>query len=202
MSSLEPSVHSEYHQTVRLRSIFTIPNVITLVRIALLPYFVLLMADGRVVAGSWFFGLLAFTDWIDGYIARRFNQVSEFGKVLDPIADRLIFFVGISTVMYFEYFPVWLGIVILVREVAIAVLMVGATALGMERFPVTKMGKQAAFGLMCAVPWITIGTAGGWWSPFTIIGWIAVVPGLFFSYVSFARYLPVVRANMSSGRSA
>jgi cardiolipin synthase len=202
MSSLEPSVHSEYHQTVRLRSIFTIPNVITLVRIALLPYFVLLMADGRVVAGSWFFGLLAFTDWIDGYIARRFNQVSEFGKVLDPIADRLIFFVGIGTVMYFEYFPVWLGIVILVREVAIAVLMVGATAMGMERFPVTKMGKQAAFGLMCAVPWITIGTAGGWWMPFTYIGWMAAVPGLFFSYVSFARYLPVVRANMSSGRSA
>jgi cardiolipin synthase len=187
---------------VRLRSVFTIPNVITLIRIALLPYFVLLMADGRVVAGSWFFGLLAFTDWIDGYVARRFNQVSEFGKVLDPIADRLIFFVGISTVMYFDFFPVWLGIVILVREVAIAVLMVGATALGMERFPVTKMGKQAAFGLMCAVPWITIGTAGGWWAPFTVIGWMAVVPGVLFSYVSFVRYLPVVRANMSSGRSA
>jgi cardiolipin synthase len=185
---------------VPLRSVFTAPNVITLVRIAALPYFVLLMADGRVVAGSWFFGLLAFTDWIDGYIARRFNQVSEFGKVLDPVADRLIFFVGIGTVMYFNFFPAWLGIVILVREVAIAVLMVGATALGMERFPVTKMGKQAAFGLMCAVPWITIGTAGGWWTPFAYAGWIVAVPGVLFSYVSFVRYLPVVRANMSSGR--
>ena len=193
-------MHSDYHQKVRLRSVLTIPNGITLVRIALLPYFFFLMADGRVVAGSWFFGLLAFTDWIDGYIARRFNQVSEFGKVLDPIADRLIFFVGIGTVMYFSYFPGWLGVVILVREVAIAVLMVGATALGMERFPVTKMGKQAAFGLMCAVPWITIGTAGGWWTPFTFIGWMAAVPGVVFSYVSFAQYLPVVRANMSSGR--
>ena len=104
--------------------------------------------------------------------------------------------------MYYDYFPAWLGTVILAREIAIAVLMVGATALGMERFPVTKMGKQAAFGLMCAVPWITIGTAGGWWGPFTIAGWLAAIPGVLFSYVSFVRYLPVVRANMSSRRPA
>jgi cardiolipin synthase len=187
---------------VRLRVVFTIPNIITMVRIALLPVFVSLMADGRVVAGSWFFGLLAFTDWIDGYIARRFNQVSEFGKVLDPVADRLIFFVGIGTVMYFDQFPAWLGIVILVREVSIAVLMVGATALGMERFPVTATGKKAAFGLMCAVPWITLGSAGGWWSPFLYIGWAAVVPAVAYSYISFAQYLPTVRANMASGRRA
>ncbi len=201
MSSREVRGHSEYHRSVPLRSVFTIPNVITLVRIALLPYFVLLMADGRVVAGSWFFGLLAFTDWIDGYIARRFNQVSEFGKVLDPVADRLIFFVGIGTVMYYEYFPAWLGIVILVREIAIAVLMVGATALGMDRFPVTKMGKQAAFALMSAVPWITIGTAGVVDSVY-LAGWVAAIPGVFFSYVSFVRYLPLVKANMSLRRSA
>ena len=125
MSSHEWSEHSDYHHIVRLRSVFTLPNVITMIRIAMLPFFVLLMGDERVVAGSWFFGLLAFTDWIDGFVARRFNQVSEFGKVLDPVADRLIFFVGIGTVMYYDFFPVWLGIVILVREVAIAVLMVG-----------------------------------------------------------------------------
>ena len=171
-----------------------------MVRIALLPVFYSFMADGRVVAGSWFFGLLAFTDWIDGYIARRFNQVSEFGKVLDPVADRLIFFVGIGTVMYFDYFPLLLGIVILIREVSIAVLMVGATALGMDRFPVTAMGKKAAFGLMCAVPWITLGSAGGWWAPFTYIGWTAVVPAIAYSYVSFFQYLPTVRENMASGR--
>lgn len=201
--SFQSSVeHSEYPENVRLRSVFTIPNIITLVRIALLPTFVSLMADGRVVAGSWFFGLLAFTDWIDGFIARRFNQVSEFGKVLDPVADRLIFFVGIGTVMYFHHFPVVLGVVILVREVSIAVLMVGATALGMERFPVTAMGKKAAFGLMCAVPWITLGSAGGWWRPFTYLGWLAAIPAVAFSYVSFVQYLPTVRANMASSRRA
>ena len=200
MPSRCPLRCSGYHLAVRLRSVFTVPNIITMVRIALLPYFVLLMADDRVVAGAWFFGLLAFTDWIDGYIARRFNQVSEFGKVLDPVADRLIFFVGIGTVLYFHHFPIWLGIVILVREVSIAILMVGATIAGMDRFPVTAMGKKAAFGLMCAVPWITLGSAGGWWGVFVYIGWIAAVPAVAYSYISFAQYLPTVRANMASGR--
>ena len=71
----------------------------------MLPTFVGLFADGRVVAGSWFFGLLASTDWIDGYIARRFNQVSELGKVLDPVVDRAVFFVGIGAALHFHYLP-------------------------------------------------------------------------------------------------
>ena len=122
----------------------------------MLPTFVSLFADGRVVAGSWFFGLLAATDFVDGYIARRFNQVSELGKILDPIADRLVFFVGITAAMYYNYLPVWFGVVILVREVSIALLMIGATAMGMERFPVTRLGKWAT--LLCllrclGLPW-------------------------------------------------
>lgn len=182
------------------RSVFTVPNLISLMRLAMLPTYVGLMADNRIVAGSWFFGLLAFTDWIDGYIARRFNQVSELGKIIDPIADRLVFFVGIGAAMYYGHFPNWFGIVILVREVSIAALMVGATALGMERFPVTKLGKWATFALMSAVPWITLGSAGGWWSVFTVLGWAAGIPGAIISYVSFVKYIPTVRAHMASSR--
>lgn len=174
----------------------------TLVRLMMLPTYVSLMADGRVVAGSWYFGVLAATDWIDGYLARRLNQVSELGKVIDPVADRLVFFVGIGTAMYYGFFPSWFGVVILVREVSIAVLMVGATALGMERFPVTRLGKWATFALLCAVPWITLGSAGGLWSVFTLIGWTAGVPGVVVSYISFFKYLPTVKAHMSAGKRA
>jgi phosphatidylglycerophosphate synthase len=70
----------------------------------------------------------------------------------------------------------------------------------MERFPVTAAGKKATFGLLCAVPWITLGTAGGWWRIFSIMGWTAIVPALGYSYLSFFQYLPTVKANMSSGR--
>lgn len=184
---------------MRLKSILTVPNLVTIVRLAMLPTYVSLMADGRVVAGSWFFGLLAATDWIDGYLARRLNQVSEFGKIIDPVADRLVFFVGIGVAMNYGFFPVWCGIVILFREVSIAILMVGATALGMERFPVTTLGKKATFALLCAVPWITLGSAGGGWTFFSVIGWAACIPGIAISYASFFRYLPTVRAHMSFG---
>ena len=104
--------------------------------------------------------------------------------------------------MYYGFFPVWTGALILVREVSIAALMVGATALGMERFPVTATGKKATFGLLCAVPWITLGTAGGWWRIFSVMGWTAIVPALGYSYLSFFQYLPTVRAHMSSGRGS
>lgn len=183
-------------------SLLTIPNAITVVRLGLLPYFVILMSDQRIVAASFFFGALGFTDWIDGYIARRFNQVSEFGKIMDPVADRLVFFVGITTAMYFGYFPVWFGVVILIREVSIALVMVVGTLLGMERFSVTRLGKWATFALLCAVPWITIGSAGGIWVYFEILGWIVGIPGIIVSYLAFFRYLPTVKANMSLKRGA
>ena len=182
---------------MRIRSLLTVPNAITVVRLALLPVYVQLMADNRVVAGSFFFGLLGFTDWVDGYIARRFNQVSEFGKVIDPVADRVVFFVGITTAMYYGFFPWWFGIVILVREVSIALVMVVGTLLGMERFAVTRLGKWATFALLCAVPWITIGAAGGIWNVVEFVGWIVGIPGIVVSYVAFFQYLPTVRANMS-----
>ena len=187
---------------MRIRENLTIPNFLSLLRLAMLPTFVSLFADGRVVAGSWFFGLLGATDFVDGFIARRFNQVSELGKILDPIADRAVFFVGITAAMYYDYLPVWFGVVILVREVSIALLMVGATAMGMERFPVTRLGKWATFALLAAVPWITLGSAGGNWTIFTFMGWAAGIPGIIVSYKSFFDYLPSVRAHLASGRRA
>jgi cardiolipin synthase len=124
------------------------------------------------------------------------------GKILDPIADRLVFFVGIGAAMYYDYLPVWFGVVILVREVSIALLMIGATAMGMERFPVTRLGKWATFALLAAVPWITLGSAGGNWTIFTFMGWAAGIPGVIVSYKSFFDYLPSVRAHLASGRRA
>lgn len=104
--------------------------------------------------------------------------------------------------MYYEYLPIWFGVVILIREVSISVLMVVATALGMERFPVTRLGKWATFALMAAVPWITLGSAGGAWTVFTYMGWAVGIPGVFVSYKSFFQYLPSVRSHLASGRKA
>lgn len=180
-----------------LRGAFTLPNAITLARLGMLPWYVMVMGDGRVVTGGFIFGFLAATDWVDGWVARRFDQVSEFGKVFDPVADRLVFFVGIGAAMWSGAFPPLFGVLILLREGAIAVIMVGATLLGMERFPVTVLGKRATFALLCAVPWITIGSTGGAWTPVLVAGWLVGIPGIVLSYFTLFRYVPIVRAHMT-----
>ena len=181
--------------------VWTIPNALTVSRLALLPVYVSWMADRRYVAGAWFLGALMFTDWVDGWIARRFDQGSELGKVLDPVADRVIFGVGVVTSIVCGAFPSWFGVLILVREGSIAALMLTATALGMERFPVTVLGKRATFAMMCSVGWLTLGAAGGGWEIARWMGWAAGVPGIIISYATFLQYVPLVRAHLASGRA-
>lgn len=171
-----------------------------MIRLCLLPWYVSLVNDDRIVAASFLLGFLGATDWVDGWLARRTGQVSEFGKILDPVADRLVFLVGILTVMWHGAFPVWFGSLIVVREAAIGLMMVVATMLGMERFDVTRRGKLATFALLCAVPWITLGSVGDGWVVFGVAGWVVGVPGLVLSWLTFVEYLPLVRAHMASNR--
>lgn len=183
------------------RGALTWPNLITLVRLGLLPVFVVWLFDDRVVAAGFLLGFIGATDWVDGWVARRFDQVSELGKILDPIADRGVFLVGIVSVIWHGSFPLWFGVAIVAREASIAALMVGATLLGMERFDVTRRGKTATFALLCAVPWITLGSVGGVWTFFAWAGWLVGIPGLVLSWLTFFEYLPLVRAHMAAGRS-
>lgn len=178
------------------RRVLTVPNVITLLRLCALPWYVVLMTDGHVVGAAFVLGTLGATDWLDGYFARRLGQVSELGKVLDPVADRLVFFVGVTTAIWFSGIPWWFGVAILVREFFVASMMLVCTALGMERFPVTNLGKWATFLLLWAVPWILVGTAGGVWVVFQVIGWCLGLPGIVLSYVTAVQYVPLVRAHM------
>lgn len=181
---------------VRRSDVVTLPNGVTLLRLCLLPFYVLLMSDGRIVAGAFMLGSLGATDWVDGYLARRFNQVSELGKVLDPVVDRLVFFVGVSTALYYSGIPLWFGVAILVREGFVALLMLIATLFGMQRFGVTYWGKWATFLLLGAVPWVLAGSEGGVWRIFWVLGWILGVPGLILSYITAVQYIPMVRAHM------
>jgi cardiolipin synthase len=184
-----------------VKSLFTWPNAVTMIRLCLLPWYVSLVAGDEIVAAGFLLGFLGATDWVDGWLARHFGQVSEFGKILDPIADRVVFLVGIGAVMWHGTFPVWFGASIIAREAAIGAVMVVATLLGMERFDVTRRGKLATFALLCAVPWITLGTVGGVWMVIGAAGWLVGVPGLVLSWLTFFEYLPLVRAHMANGRS-
>ena len=99
------------------------PNVISAFRIALIPVFVALIVDeDTTTAGLVLFGIVVATDWVDGTIARRTGQVSDLGKVLDPVADRLAIAAGLIALVLRGVFPLWAAAAILVRDVIVLVV--------------------------------------------------------------------------------
>jgi CDP-diacylglycerol--glycerol-3-phosphate 3-phosphatidyltransferase len=113
-------------------SIWNIPNILTLLRIAAIPLLVvLLLPQGEgatrvqsqsMSAGFWaaiLFALASITDWLDGYLARRMGIVTVFGKFLDPIADKLIVMAALIMLLPYGHVPAWMVLVILGREIII-----------------------------------------------------------------------------------
>ena len=186
------------------REIFTVPNLITLLRLFCLPIFLwLLFSVKDRGAAAWLLGGLGATDWVDGWVARRFNQKSDFGAIFDPTVDRGLFIVAVIAILIDQSMPIWFGVAILVREVFVASAMSIATAFGMKRFAVNKWGKRYTFLLMFAVPLILLGQAQGAGSRWvTWLGWFFGLPALVISYTTAINYLPVIRANLRSGRAS
>lgn len=198
---MTPDADARVEQTSSDR-ILTVPNVITFVRLCLLPVFVYLLfgADDRAAA-AWLLAGLGITDFVDGYIARHFNQISELGKVLDPVADRLLFFVGIGGILIDGSVPGWFAIVVLTREVVIAVATLALAAAGAARVDVTWFGKAGAFGLMIAFPlFLAHHSDLSWANVADDVAWVAGGPGLAFSLYSLVLYVPLARRALREGR--
>ena len=99
------------------QEVFTWPNLISVIRLGCIPIFVwLLLGDERRMAAAGLLAVLGATDWVDGWIARRFDQTSEVGKILDPTADRLMFLVAVFSMIIDESVPLWFAVLTLVRE--------------------------------------------------------------------------------------
>src|SRR4029078_3605069 len=104
------------------RRILTVPNAISFLRIATIPLFFALIVDpDTTFAGLMLFSVIAATDWVDGAVARATGQVSELGKVLDPVADRLSIAAVLIALIVRRAFPLWAALLILIRDAAILV---------------------------------------------------------------------------------
>lgn len=182
----------------------SVPNFITLARLCVLPLFLyLLFAKDQRAGAALLLGVLGMTDWVDGWFARKFNQVSPFGSVFDPTVDRVLFVVSSISVLIDGAVPQWFCIAILVRELVVGAMMVGATLMGMERFPVSNNGKRYTFLLMMAVPFLLLAESSHITADFgLVVGWLCAVPGLALSYYTAVMYVPLVQTNLRKGRAA
>jgi cardiolipin synthase len=183
--------------------VLTLPNVITLARLACLPLFLwLLFGRENRAAAAWLLAALGITDWVDGYLARHLHQESELGKVLDPVADRLLFFVGAGGILVDGSVPVWFAVVVLVRETLVGVTTLVLAALGARRIDVTWFGKAGTFFLMIAFPlFLASHSTLGWADTAEVLAWLAGIPGLALSLYAAAAYVPLARRALREGRA-
>ena len=142
-----------------------IPNALTLLRFAAIPLFVWLLLDDRT-GPSWpagiVFGLAALTDQLDGYLARRWRVESPFGKVADPLADRLMIDTAVVLLVALDRLP-WVALLILVRDL----VLLGGYKLVVPRgyeFEVSRLGKIATWGLFASIGFVLVTEQGTWWA--------------------------------------
>lgn len=183
--------------------VLTVPNFISLLRLAGVPLFLwLLFSQDQRYEAAWLWGILGATDWVDGWWARKFDVVSELGKLIDPVTDRVVLIVGILAVGIDGSVPWWLVIAALTREVLVAVAGLVLGVLGARRIDVTWWGKVATFGLYFAFPFLLAGASDvGIHDWFRWAGWAIAVPSLVYSYLSAAEYVPLARQALHDGRS-
>lgn len=185
------------------RSFLTVPNAITVARLGCLPvYCWLLFGAHHQVAAAWLLAGLGVTDFIDGYVARHFNQVSTFGKILDPIADRLLVGTAVISTALVGAVPVWFATATLLREVVVSVAVVALAAAGSARIDVVWIGKAGAMALMVAYPLFLGGWGGATWQRwFSVLAWVIGSVGLSLSWVALVTYVGPAREAFARGRA-
>jgi cardiolipin synthase len=186
------------------KAILTVPNVISFARLLCMPLFLYLLFGRNNRAGAaYLLAILGATDFVDGYIARHFGQVSELGKILDPTADRLLLLVGVGGIAFDHAAPYWVIAAAIVREGAVAIAALAIAAAGARRMDVRWVGKAGTFGLLIAFPLFLGAKADvSWADQARLCAWIAVIPGLVFGYIAAALYIPDARQAIREGRAA
>ena len=171
-----------------------LPNALTLVRIFLVPFLVVVLLTRfeaelifglpKEVIGAAIFGLAAFTDWLDGYLARRRRQVTSLGQMMDPLADKLLVTAALVSLVWMELAAAWMVWVILGRELAITVLRSIAHARGVN-IPASALGKVKMVMEIVAILLLMLGNQV---QLFYILGTVALWGVLIVALVSAADY--------------
>ena len=187
--------------------LWTWPNVVTAIRLVLLPVFLwLLFSTNHRALAAWLLAFLGATDWIDGYLARALHQVSNIGKVLDPVADRLLVMVALLSVAAAAGVPWWFAIATLVRELIVSILTLALAALGATRINVLWWGKVSTFALMTCYPLFLLTTNPHhhalftWQHDIRDATWVIALMGLTLAWIVLFGYIKPALAALRAGR--
>jgi cardiolipin synthase len=182
-----------------MSGVFTVPNLISFVRLAAIPYFWwVTLVDENIALAAVLIFVIGTTDWVDGYLARRLNQVSELGKFLDPLADRMMIASALLAGLIAGVVPLVIGLLLLARE---ALVGIGAAYLAMRgggKLEVRYVGKLATFLLYGAIPAFYLQSADVAPNLFGPPAWSAGVLGLILYYAVGWQYLNDIRKTLTN----
>lgn len=186
-------------------NVLTVPNVISILRLGAVPIFVwLLLGKDQPLAAAILLSVLGATDWVDGWVARKYDQVSELGKILDPTADRVMFLVAVFSMLLDGSVPLLFGILTLVRESVVAISALILAGFGARSLDVTWYGKTSSFGLMFAFPLFLFAAAltGTQSDVYTILAYTIGIPSLVLHYYAAFGYIPLARNALKTHRES
>jgi cardiolipin synthase len=186
--------------------VLTIPNVLSFLRLLLVPVFAVLILLGYDWAAIAVLMISGFTDYLDGSLARRWGQVTRIGQLLDPLADRLYILTTLLGLAYRDVLPWWLVGVLIARDAAITVALALLTPAERRPLEVNYLGKAATANLLYSFPLLLLGhmdgTVGDLAQP---VGWAFAWWGTglyWWSAIIYIRQVITVRARRSSGSSS
>ncbi len=178
--------------------VLTVPNLVSFIRlIGVGVFWWVILVEENIVAAAWLIFLVGWTDWIDGYLARKLNQVSELGKALDPIADRLMIVSAVLGGMIIDVVPLGIGIPLLLREAIMAVVALVLVSRGGGTLPVRDMGKLATFIIYGSIPAFYLAGADFWADFFLPLAWVSGVIGLALYWVVLFQYIGDANVRLS-----
>lgn len=144
-------VMNQEYSPKAMNRVLTVPNLISFLRICSIPYLAWLITKNHMILALVVLAISAFSDCIDGYIARRWNQVSKLGQILDPIADRLLIIFSTVALAIAAIIPWWALALVVLRDVIMAALVVLLAQHDYGPLPVNFVGKAGTALIMLAI---------------------------------------------------
>ena len=180
--------------------VWTIPNLLSIGRLGLFIWFLVeLFANNDRLLAAIALSIAGVTDYLDGFIARRFHQMSDLGKILDPTVDRMMTTGTLISMMIVGALPIWIGSIVLAREVVVSLAALFVAARGVREIEVLFIGKLGTFGFMCSLPILLFSHGPGVVEHnFGIVGWVVLVPSALLSLAAAWIYLPRVQTALQS----